>query len=48
MDLLIVGCEVIPGCRLIPAQGVGIGNVGVDPNSRLWEIGLLFQLHQAG
>ena len=37
MQLLIICRHVIPGGRLIPAQGIGIEDVGVDPNPRLGE-----------
>ena len=44
---IIVG-HLIPGGRLVPIQGVGVGRVGVDADARFWEVDLFFQLDGQG
>ena len=45
---LIVAGHLVPGGRLVPAEGVGVGRVRVDPDARLGEVDLLLQLDRAG
>jgi hypothetical protein len=48
MHSLLINGHLIPGGRLVPAQGVGVGWVSIDRDARLGEVDLLLQLDRPG
>src|SRR5262249_54248185 len=48
VEVTMIAGHVVPGVRLVPAQGIGVGQVGVDADARLEEVDLLLQLDRAG
>src|SRR5690349_21468524 len=48
VEATMIAGHVVPGVRLVPAQGLGVGHIGVDADARLEEVDLLLQLDRAG